>query len=253
MKCKVEQPVGFIPLNAEQDIKIMSDYFNKFDALYIRVNGFEDQLESIIQNLDYCTKQFYNYQEQELPEFRTLAFYRYQNSERYSSFKLWFLGEKITLKTTHECVDKAIEFLNATKSIESNIDDVHQLDIDIKIQGVIAFLTELKKENGLLDASTTIGQSLCENHINQFLLNENDRQLRAKVEALDRIFSNELYKHHSGKFYQLLVVANSTATKSDYPEFCTYMDITTKEVFARPLVEFLEKFKRVDIPIGQPI
>lgn len=71
------------------------------------------------------------------------------------------------------------------------------------------------------------------------------KDMQSKVEALDRIFSTELYKHHSGTVYQLLIVGNTTATKVDYQEMCTYMNILTKEVFTRPLKEFLEKNTRM--------
>lgn len=70
-------------------------------------------------------------------------------------------------------------------------------------------------------------------------------EIKAKADALDRVFATELYKHNSGTIYQLLLVGNSTATKPDYPVSAVYMNIQNREVFIRPFKDFKEKFERV--------
>ena len=70
-------------------------------------------------------------------------------------------------------------------------------------------------------------------------------EIRAKADALDRVFATELYKHNSGTIYQLLLVGNSTATKPDYPVSAVYMNIQNREVFIRPFKDFKEKFERI--------
>lgn len=70
-------------------------------------------------------------------------------------------------------------------------------------------------------------------------------EIKAKSDALDRVFATELYKHHSGAIYQLLLVGNTTATKADYPVSAVYMNINTREVFVRPLEDFNNKSERI--------
>lgn len=70
-------------------------------------------------------------------------------------------------------------------------------------------------------------------------------EIKAKVDALDRVFDTELYKHNSGTIYQLLLVGNSTATKPDYPISAVYMNIQNREVFIRPFEDFKAKFERI--------
>lgn len=69
--------------------------------------------------------------------------------------------------------------------------------------------------------------------------------IKAKSDALDRVFSTELYKHHSGTIYQLLLVGNTTANKANYPVSAVYMNINNREVFVRPFDEFKTKFERI--------
>lgn len=70
-------------------------------------------------------------------------------------------------------------------------------------------------------------------------------EIKAKADALDRVFATELYKHNSGTVYQLLLVGNSTATRPDYPVSAVYMNIQNREVFIRPFKDFKEKFERI--------
>lgn len=64
----------------------------------------------------------------------------------------------------------------------------------------------------------------------------------AKLEALESLFGTKLYKHHSGKVYQFLIVGNTNAHKQDYPESVAYMDIVSREIYIRPMDQFRAKF-----------
>lgn len=76
-------------------------------------------------------------------------------------------------------------------------------------------------------------------------INQKFADIQAKVDSLDRVFSTELYKHHTGATYQLLLVGNTTATKPGYPVSAAYMNIHTREVFIRPLDDFQAKTQRI--------
>jgi hypothetical protein len=76
-------------------------------------------------------------------------------------------------------------------------------------------------------------------------VHEQYAEVKAKVDALDRVFSTELYKHSSGTIYQLLLVGNTTATKADYPVSAVYMNIQNREVFIRPYQDFKAKFEPI--------
>ena len=59
-----------------------------------------------------------------------------------------------------------------------------------------------------------------------------------------------VFTHHSGNKYQLLNIANSDTTDSvKFPILAVYISLKDYKVWARPLQEFIEKFKE-DEPLS---
>ncbi|UQT03651.1 hypothetical protein KODAMA_01840 [Serratia phage vB_SmaM-Kodama] len=56
------------------------------------------------------------------------------------------------------------------------------------------------------------------------------------------IKSASLYRHHSGKIYQVITLSNMKVTKPEYKETVTYRDIESGTIYSRPLEEFTKSF-----------
>lgn len=92
-------------------------------------------------------------------------------------------------------------------------------------------------------------KGLQENHLTIRQMEGDVAKLQAKIGGLDRLFGCELYKHHSGRVYQLICVANTVVTDPSYVPTAVYKDIDTGAVYSRPYAEFEEKFTLFSAPV----
>lgn len=58
---------------------------------------------------------------------------------------------------------------------------------------------------------------------------------------------NEIYDHHNGSRYVVLVIANEHSEREEYPVTVVYQGLHNKKVWTKPLDNFLRRMKRTGL------
>lgn len=86
-----------------------------------------------------------------------------------------------------------------------------------------------------------------EYHNNQDITSEKfNNQYDAILKCLSDLTPGSKWKHHSGKVYEIICVANKNATKITFPVTVVYKD-EEENIWSRPLYEFMKKLEEASM------
>lgn len=121
------------------------------------------------------------------------------------------------------------------------------MDSVIKQLGIDYLLSVLED---LANISATDGENLPQGEVVQ-PFTKPEHFIEAAQEALDIYHEystrgdGEIWEHHSGKRYRVLLITNETATKDNYPVEVVYRCLEHGHIYSRPLDEWHMSFTEV--------